>query len=151
MIRHLRIGLLFAAACTSGGSRLDGPIDFTSAGGFAPISTILHVELDGQATVQTQQFTDPPQTKSGRVADDALQGLHDDIAAVDLESFANNYNCQDFRCGADAPLDTAVFQADGMTRTIQIDRNISDADLPAGLVKIFNDLGGIANQVQTQP
>lgn len=149
-LRHL--WLLLAAlpcACTSVSSHLDGPVDFTSAGGLSFGEAVLHVELDGQATMHSSKFSDPP-TLSGTIAADTMKQLIDDVAAVDLESFSSVYDCKSFHCGVDAGVDTATFRADGMTKMIEINRDISDSDLPPNLIKIFNDLNGIAAQLRKQ-
>jgi hypothetical protein len=135
-------------ACTSQhSSALDGPVDYQVVEGFARIKTNVHLELDGSASKQVMAGTGPTMMTSGTVEPAAINALRDDIAAVDLASFRDDYNCADFACGADFPVATLAIAADGSTKQIRVDRGISDKDLPAGLVKILADLDAIVRDL----
>ena len=130
-----------------GSSHLDGPVDYKTEGGFIRTTTSVHVELDGSATKQVTSGAGPTKMTSGTLEAADLDGLRDDIAAVDLKSLRDSYNCGEFKCGADFPVATLTIAADGTTKQILVDRGISDADLPPGLVTILADLDAIVSKL----
>jgi hypothetical protein len=145
-----RIGLLAVAlgACTSQhSSQLDGPVDYAINGGFVRSMTSLHIELDGSASKQVMMGSGPTMMTSGTVSATALGKLRDDIAAVDLASFRDNYDCADFMCASDAPVAMLSIAADASTKQIRVDRGIQDKDLPSGLTAILADLDAIVAQL----
>lgn len=151
----LRICLLavVGGACASnnsssgGSSHLDGPVDYKTEGGFIRTTTSVHLELDGSATKQVTSGAGPTKMTSGTLEASDVDGLRNDIAAVDLASLRDNYNCADFKCGADFPVATLTIAANGATKQILVDRGISNADLPAGLVTILSDLDAIVGKL----
>jgi hypothetical protein len=132
---------------SSGSSHLDGPVDYKTEGGFIRTTTNVHVELDGSATKQVTSGAGPTKMTSGTLEAADMESLRDDIAAVDLASLRDSYNCGDFKCGADFPVATVTIAADGATKQILVDRGISDSDLPAGLVTILADLDDIVSKI----
>lgn len=146
----LRVALLavILGACTSQhASRLDGPIDYKSEGGFFPSKTSVHIDLDGSAQKQVMTGTGPTMTTSGTVAATMLDALRGHIAAVDLASFRDDYNCTDFVCSTDFPVVTLAISADGSVKQMRVDRGIDDRDLPEGLAKILADLDAIVAEL----
>lgn len=132
---------------STGGSHLDGPVDYKTEGGFVRITTSVHVELDGSATKAVTSGSGPTKMTSGTLAATDIDGLRDDIAAVDLASLRADYNCGAAKCGADFPVATLTIAADGTTKQILVDRGISNADLPPGLVMILDDLDAIVSKL----
>jgi hypothetical protein len=130
-------------------SQLDGPIDYVFGSGFYGESSSLHLELDGTATRERTRSPDPTVTTSGIIAAVVLDGLRDDIAAVDLASFRPTYSCAEFTCKYnDAGGASLTIAADGVTTHISIDFGLPDNAVPAGLTTIVEDLGAITLQIE---
>ena len=110
---------------SSGSSHLDGPVDYKTEGGFARTTTNVHLELNGSATKQVTSGAGPTMMTSGTVAATDIDGLRTDIAAVDLASLRDDYNCADFKCGTDFPVATLTIAADGTTKQLRVDRGIA--------------------------
>jgi hypothetical protein len=130
-------------------SQLDGPIDYSYGSGFYGVSSSLHLELDGTAIRQRTLTPDPTVTTTGIIAAVVLDGLRDDIAAVDLASFRTSYTCAEFTCQYnDAGSSGLDIAADGVITHIRIDLGLADGAVPAGLTTIVEDLKAIMLQVE---
>jgi hypothetical protein len=144
--------LVLLAACASAPephrSELDGPIEYVTGSGFFGYASRLRVELDGSATRTVTTSSAPGQssvaTTTGTVAPAVLDQLRADVAAVDLASFREVYSCDDFGCNnADRGGDSLAIAADGETVHVSVDAAIPPGALPAGLVRLLEDVKAI--------
>jgi hypothetical protein len=130
-------------------SQLDGPVDYSYGSGFYGVSHSLHLELDGAAIRMRTLSPDPTVTTTATIAAAMLDGLRDDIAAVDLASFRSSYRCEDFTCKYnDAGGSSLDIAADGVITHISIDLGLVDDAVPAELTTIVEDLRAIMLQVE---
>ncbi len=84
---------------------------------------------------------------TGNASAAALAALRDDIAAADLGSLSSEYTCPDPACKAPEPFRTVTVEVGGATTQISVDIYVSNAQLPAVLVKVFQDLEAITTQL----
>jgi hypothetical protein len=132
------------SACTSPqADLLDGPVDYTTSSRFG--GTELHVATDGSAMWHTWGEAAIDQTRMGTASADVIEALRTDITVADLGSLLREYDCTT-DCTAPEPLrQLNVHEADGTMWQITVNPGISDSQLPAGLVRIFNDLTAIVH------
>ena len=142
----LLVGLL--GACTAQPSgELDGPVAYSTSS-IQSSSTALQLAVNGHASLHIEREAGSPQDFTGNASPAALAALRDDIAAAELPSLPDEYHCADFApCDAPEPSRKVVAEAGGATTQIAVDARISNAQLPAGLVKVFQDLDDITMQL----
>jgi len=141
----LVVGLL--GACTAQPSvELDGPVAYTKFG-FTGSSSELQLTVRGSASLHAEREAGSPQDFTGNASAAVLAALRDDIAAADLGSLASEYTCPDPVCDAPEPFRTVTVEVGGATTQISVDRHVSNARLPAGLVKVLQDLDAITTQL----
>jgi hypothetical protein len=135
-------------ACTAQPSgELDGSVAYSTSS-LLGSSTALQLAVNGYASLHIEREGGSPQDFTGSASAAALAALRDDIAAADLPSLPGEYHCADFApCDAPEPSREVVAKADGATTPISVDARISNAELPAGLVKVFQDLDDITTQL----
>ena len=144
----LVVGLL--GACTAEPARveLDGPVAYNTYG-FPGSWTALQVAVDGSASLHIAIEAGRPRDFTGNASSAALAALRDDIAAADVGSLASEYTCPDPRCDAPEPRRTLVVEVAGTSTQISVDSQVSNAQLPAGLAKVFQDLEAMSVQLSS--
>jgi hypothetical protein len=146
----LLVGLLGACAAQPAhpSVEFDGPVSYTTTG-FPGSGSELHLMVNGSASLHISIEAGTPRDFTGQASAAELAALHDDIAAADLGSLSHEYTCPDTACDAPEPIRTIVVEASGGTTQISVDSRVSDAQLPARLVKVFQDLEAIAAQLSS--
>lgn len=133
------------SACTAQPAEPVEPVAYNKFSVFS--HSELQLMANGSASLHTQGEARLPEEFTGMTSRAALAALRDDIAAADLGSLSATYTCPALVCDAPEPARTLIVEVGGATTQIAVDGRIGNAQLPAGLGRVLQDLDTLSTQL----